>query len=143
MTEFSVSATWTGDLRGQGSLAASPGREWPIAVPQALGGTGDGTNPEELILGAAASCFLITFSAVASRQQLPVARAHVTTKGDVSTDGGLTLKSVTHHPHVELLPGATVEDRAKVDAALLRAEQFCLVSRAMKNNVAVTVQLGG
>lgn len=43
-----------------------------ISIPEEMGGPGVGTNPDELLIGAAATCYLITLDAMIERKNLPV-----------------------------------------------------------------------
>lgn len=131
MHQFESRTTWTGALDGQGQLITSS-TELMFSAPAALGGKGVGTNPEELLLGAAATCFLITLSAVLNRMQVPQQVLRVRSELEVSTEGGLTVRTLTHYPNVDA-------ESPKVAKALEIAELNCLVAKAMKGNVVVRV----
>ena len=68
---FELKGTWRGGLFGKGQVGCG-NLASEISVPTELKGPGMGTNPEELLLGASAACYLITLAAILERRQLKV-----------------------------------------------------------------------
>ncbi len=137
----SADASWRGDLLGgSGTVSAASSRTFgPLQVTwKARAEASDTglTSPEELLAAAWASCF-----AMASSNELAKAGFPVTTN-DVSvsltadkTDAGWTIVSAVlrlraHVPDV---------DEATFRRAVETARDGCPVSRALKGNVAVTL----
>jgi peroxiredoxin-like protein len=137
---FALTAEFRGGLCGVGSLAAG-GLKSVISAPATLGGSGRGTNPEELLLGAAASCYLITLAAIAERRGLPVAYLEVSTSGEVSVEGGLALRHVAHRARIWLDTRASDAELASAEQAGERAEEACMIARALRGNVMVSAQV--
>jgi peroxiredoxin-like protein len=135
---FTVTASWAGGISGQGELC-SEGLQSGISVPATLGGRGEGTNPEELLFVAAASCFLITLSVILSKRSLPFEKLEVATEGFVLFDKGLKITKIVHHPCITVPATATAAEREQVLAATQLAEQGCMISRAIHGNVEVSV----
>ncbi len=135
---FETRAHWTGDLHGSGSLAAA-GLEAAYSVPKSLDGPGIGTNPEELLLGAAATCFLITLSAVLKRSQIDVRVLNLRSRLEVSTEKGFEIKRIQHFPSIRLPRGADESIAQAAETALRQAEEYCMVAKAIKGNVSVEV----
>lgn len=131
---FQTTATWTGGLEGNGSFTAH-GLESRFSAPKNLGGAGVGTNPEELLLGAASTCFLITLAAVLSRRKIPFVRLALKSELEVVVDGGLKATRVLHFPRVQLAAGTDELVQAETLKAIEAAEANCLVARAMSGNV--------
>lgn len=124
-------AKWQGGLRGSGVLE-SEGFETHYSAAKDLGGSGVGANPEEILLAASGGCLLITLAAVLERSGIEFERLDIESEMELLVDKGMTVKTIRHFPRVS---GAT----APIDEALKRAEEFCLVSKAMKGNVAIEV----
>lgn len=141
--EFGVETEWTGGISGRGQTVLGA-RDVPVGVPLSLGGTGQGTNPEELAVAAASTCFAITLAAILKGQRVAVDRLSVQSRGGllVENEGrSLTLQWIQHTPRVILAADADAGARTLIAAAVLKAENACLVSRAMRGNVVVTVNL--
>jgi peroxiredoxin-like protein len=132
---FELRGVWTGGLGGGGCLEAGQ-LAVNLAVPKALGGPGGATNPEELLLGAAASCFLITLAATVRRFGLEPEALEVASVGSFAFDGRrLTLTGIEHRPRVRLKGGDPTKLREAYDAA----EAGCMVSQALRVPVKVRV----
>ncbi len=100
--------------------------------PKKLGGTGEGTNPEQLFAAGYSACFIGAMGVVADRQKF-------TLPADVSVDGKVHIRAVgeSYGLSVELvvtLPGMTKED---ADALVQAAHQVCPYSNATRGNIDV------
>jgi peroxiredoxin-like protein len=134
-----VQASWRGSSQtGTGELSSESLRS-TFSIPRDLGGPGKGTNTEELVLGAAGACYLITLSVLLGKRGVPYDTLEVRTDGTFLFDKGLHFVSVAHHPRIVLPATATAAHREAALAAAEQAEQGCMVSRAMRGNVAVSV----
>lgn len=135
---FELEASWTGSVDGHGSLKGE-GLEAKFTAPVALGGQGGGTNPEELLLGAAGACYLITCSAILTRRKIPFLGLRVRSDATVENTEGIRMTQIRHFPTIRLPVGSSAEvENAALTAARL-AEQVCLVSVAVRGNVAMEV----
>ena len=132
---FEVRANWEGGLSGHGQLT-SPALEIPFSASKSLKGAGIGANPEELLLGAAAACFLITLGTVFSLRKIPIGKLSIQSEIEVATENGLSVRRIRHVPSVEDSPASDAE----IHSCVRRAEEFCLISKALKGNVEVAVQ---
>jgi peroxiredoxin-like protein len=136
---FTLKASWTGGLSGEGRIAVG-NLESAISVPKDMKGPGVGTNPEELLVGSAATCYLITLSAILERRQIPVERLELQSEGEVELEGAsLRFTRITHRPRIQLSLGATEEQRTTARDATLRAEKACMISNALRGNVQLAV----
>ena len=126
--QFPVSIEWAG---GRLVRAAVPGKETiAIATPPEFKGTDLGVwSPEDFLVAAAASCFTVTFLALAERRDLTVHDIAVDGVGrmGLGEDGRLGFLSVDLSAHLVTDPG---QEEAVVEAAR-RAEQGCFVSQAL------------
>jgi organic hydroperoxide reductase OsmC/OhrA len=87
-----------------------------VAASSAPEYSGDATkvNPEEQLVGAIASCHMLTFLAVAARKRLVVDRYEDHAEGVLEKDaeGRLAITRVTLRPAVRFAPGVDVDAEA-------------------------------
>jgi peroxiredoxin-like protein len=137
---FSLRLDYAGGVQGTGRLS-SAGMETKISVPLEMNGAGVGTNPEELLLGAAASCYAITLSAALSRREVDVLRLEVESECFVEGEGKrLVVKRIVHRPTLVLASGASSEHRAAAEQTARVCEEACMVSSALRGNVEIKVE---
>src|SRR5512147_1208288 len=67
---FHASAVWNGDGTGRGEMRPGDNTGIAIAGSRELGGSGGATNPEELLLGALAACFVNTWAIFIKKLQI-------------------------------------------------------------------------
>ena len=100
-----------------------------------------GTNPDEMLLGAAATCYIITLAAMIERADLPLDHMSLESEGVVDvTKGVFTYKKIIHRPTVSLQASATDEQRRKLSKLVEKAEKSCMISRAIKGNVEIELE---
>jgi peroxiredoxin-like protein len=137
---FELKGTWQGGLMGEGRIQC-PGLDAGVSVPSSLQGPGHGTNPEELLLGAAATCYLITLAAILERRELRSTRIELTSTGIVWADKGtMRFQKITHRPKLTLPAGSTEEQIETARAATDRAEKACMISQSLRGNVVIEVE---
>lgn len=136
---FEVKGRWQGSFGGKGELKAR-GLETSFSVPTELRGIGVGTNPEELLLGAAASCFLITLGIGLGFRALEVKEITVESRIEVEIENGaLAVRAIEHRPTLRVEKEITPEIAAALASAVRHAEGQCLVAKAMRGNVRIGV----
>jgi osmotically inducible protein OsmC len=110
-----------------------------LRIPKELGGTGGGTNPEELFAVGYAACFESAIGGVARRRRIDA--GEVTIASDVSLlptgDGGFKL-AVTLDVQ---LPA--VGDRETAVDLVRGAHQVCPYSNATRGNIDVELRIDG
>lgn len=117
------------------SLSAGPRPPIATGPPPQFGGSEQVWGPEELLVGAVLACVRTTFDAYA--KGMP-AVWRGTAKGTlVKGRQGPEFSSI--HVHVDLEVDAGNEERAK--AILERAERDCIISRAVKAPVELTMNI--
>ncbi|MFO1500003.1 MAG: OsmC family peroxiredoxin [Verrucomicrobiota bacterium] len=125
------SAEWKGDLKtGKGTTSTGSGslKELPYSVPSRFE-SGGGTNPEELIAAAHASCFSMMLAKVLGDQGIGVRR--------IATQAALTLRldaSGAKLTQVHLATEVAGErlDEAGLKRAAEEAKEKCPVSVLLK-----------
>jgi osmotically inducible protein OsmC len=127
-----ASATWNGGLKdGQGKFSAASGafKELKFGF-RARFEDEPGTNPEELIAAAHASCFSMALSGELGKRGIVPAAIDTTC---TITFEDLTLTRSTLRTAVRA-PGA---DKAKVEEAAAAAKAGCPISRVLKLEIAL------
>jgi peroxiredoxin-like protein len=134
---FELKAAWSGGLDGTGHIEAG-NLITAISVPGQLGGPGVGTNPEEMLLGAAATCYLITLGMLLKRQGITT----IELNSEIFVQSNPTMKvdKIIHRPRISTPIHSSQEQLDKISKAAYRAEQTCMISKALKGNVEVTVE---
>ncbi len=136
-----ATATWRGDLlSGAGTVtAATTGifRDQPTTWASRIGEPAGVTSPEELLATAHASCFSMACSNILAKAGTPPTRLDVEVAVSADKlDAGWTVTAAAITVR-GIVPGATPESFA---AAADEARDGCPISRALKGNVAMTVQ---
>ncbi len=118
------------------SAAGKPDLE--VATPPGFKGGMEGVwSPEELLVGSLASCFAVTFVAIAERVPVTFDVLRVEGVGHVErrADGRVGFVSIEIDVHAEV-PARHVHD---AEVAARRAEELCIVSLAL--DVPVQIEL--
>jgi peroxiredoxin-like protein len=137
---FTLQGSWSGGRLGVGTVATG-GLTAQVSIPAEMGGPGVGTNPDELLLAAAANCYLITLASVLDNRRLPVRRLTLASEGEVEREGGrLTYRRIVHRPLIELDGELSEEARETALLGAERAEKACMISQAVRGNVEVAVE---
>ncbi|RKD25554.1 hypothetical protein BEP19_01010 [Ammoniphilus oxalaticus] len=136
---FNLEANWSGGRDGAGKISSGK-LQAPISAPAELGGPGTGTNPEELLLGAASTCYLITLGIVLTNRKLPVEDITLASECILDGEGGLKFEKIIHRPTIILGKDATEEDIETAKKGAERAESACMISKTLEGNVEVTVE---
>lgn len=137
---FHLNASWTGGRNSHGYIEAG-NLQTKISIPKEMDGPDIGTNPDEMLLGAAATCYIITLAAMIERADLPLDHMSLESEGVVDvTKGVFTYKKIIHRPTVSLQASATDEQRRKLSKLVEKAEKSCMISRAIKGNVEIELE---
>lgn len=136
---FHMEADWRGGRLSTGKLKGN-GLQAVISVPGELGGPGEGTNPEEMLIGSAMTCYLITLAAILEKRKIPVQSITLHSEGKLTVEeGNLGFREIIHRPTIRL----TEQDETVIKNATYaanRAEQVCMISKALRGNVAISVE---
>lgn len=138
--EFHFHADWPGGRNVVGNMRCGQ-LAGEISIAPGMGGPGVGTNPDEMLLGAAATCYVMTLAAIIERARIPIAA--LTLDSNIVVDvsnGAYTCQRIVHTPHITLAPGTTDADRVRLERFAESAERHCMVSKALRGNVAIQVK---
>lgn len=134
---FYVKAEWPGGRNNVGYIDAGK-LQTKVSIPPEMDGPGVGTNPDEMLLGAAATCYVITLAAMIERANLPLQEMSLDSEGIVEVkDNVITYKRIIHKPTVVLTNQASEKDYRILTRLVERAETSCMISRAIKGNVEI------
>ena len=137
---FHLQANWPGGRNSSGYIDAGE-LKTKISIPPEMDGPGIGTNPDEMLLGAAATCYVITLAAMIERASLPLNEISLTSEGIVDVTYGVsTYKKIIHRPYIVLNTTATDNNYKKLSELIEKADQSCMISRALKGNVTIELQ---
>ncbi|MGZ0146265.1 organic hydroperoxide resistance protein [Kribbella sp. WER1] len=129
----------TADGGRDGKVATDDGKlDVTVAPPVEMGGTGNGTNPEQLFAAGYAACFHSALKVVARRARLDVEGSTVTAEvgiGPINGGAGYGLEVAL----VVSLPG--VADRAAAEDLVAQAHQVCPYSNATRGNLKVDLKV--
>lgn len=142
MKQRSASAVWNGDLKtGKGTVSSQSGvlSETPYSFGRRFEDD-PGTNPEELVAAAHASCFTMALSGQLGNAKLVADQLE--TKATLTfekTDAGWSVTNI-HLELVGLVPGADAETFTKLANV---AKQDCPISRLLKTSITLDAKLKG
>ena len=138
--QFQLKAYWPG-LRNDVGEIETGGLKTKVSIPPEMEGPGIGTNPDEMLLGAAATCYIITLAAMMERSKLEKDNLTMESIGIVDvTRGVITYKKIIHRPVILLKADATEKDHSLARKLAQKAEASCMISRAIKGNVEVELE---
>ena len=137
---FHLTAEWPGLRNDVGNIELN-NLKTKISIPQEMDGPGIGTNPDEMLLGAAATCYIITLAAMMERSHLEKENLTMESEAIVDvTNGVFTYKKIIHRPYIILKSNATEKDFHLAQKLAMKAEQSCMISRAIKGNVEIEME---
>ncbi|SHL05121.1 organic hydroperoxide resistance protein [Actinacidiphila paucisporea] len=130
-------AVATAENGRDGRVATDDGKlDVIVNPPIELGGTGAGTNPEQLFAAGYSACFQSALGVVARRAKTDVSGSQVTAKvglGKTEAGGfGLTVQLEVSIPNVPADEAAALVEQA---------HEVCPYSAATRGNVAVTLSV--
>lgn len=137
---FHLKADWPGG-RNEVGYIESEKLKTKISIPKEMDGPDVGTNPDEMLLGAASTCYIISLAALIERAELPLEEMDMESEGIVDvTDGIFTYQKIIHRPRVVLRPEADEKDLSKLNRLIEKAEKSCMISKAIQGNVELEME---
>lgn len=135
---YTATATATG---GRAGHVASDDQliSLDLTPPAAMGGSGEGSNPEQLFAAGYAACFHSAMQFIGAQQKLDTANSTVT--GHVSIgerEGGPGFQLGVHHEVA--LPSL---DQAAAEKLVAEAHEVCPYSNATRGNIEVKFSVTG
>ncbi|MGO1523375.1 MAG: organic hydroperoxide resistance protein [Nesterenkonia sp.] len=130
---YTAEALATGDGRNGRTKTADGTVDFGLAAPEALGGSGEGANPEQLFAAGWAACFHGALRKMAGEADVDVTDSAVGAKVSIGKDGDGMALSATIEVVLPNLEKSQAEDLAQ------KAHDFCPYSKATRGNIDVEV----
>jgi peroxiredoxin-like protein len=138
---FSLHANWPEGRNGTGTIHAG-NLQTTVSIPTEMDGPGIGTNPDEMLLGAAATCYIITLAAMLERSRIKKETLQMNSEAIVDvTKGVFTYEKIIHRPTLVLASDVTERQLQTAKKLAYKAEDSCMISRALKGNVDIEVEV--
>ena len=133
---YTTEALATGAGRNGSVTVPDGGLEFDLASPRAMGGSGDGSNPEQLFAAGYAACFHSALQGVARAKKIKITDTTVGSRVHIlpNDQGGFVLQ-------VDLEVVIPELDHAQAQELADAAHQVCPYSNATRGNIDVTVQV--
>jgi Ohr subfamily peroxiredoxin len=131
-TLYQTRATATGGREGK-AVSDDGLLDVQLAMPKALGGNGQGTNPEQLFAAGYAACFQSAMGHVARAQKIGLTGSTVTGVVGLAPHGAAFKLEVALEVETQ---GLTQEE---AEALVATAHQVCPYSNATRGNVDVAI----
>lgn len=129
---YRVNAWWTFGPSGIAKSESAP-NVIHFSAPGSFGGLQTRWTPEEILLAAIAGCFTTTAQTIATEAKLDFADLEVESRATViKVESGYQVSQIVIRPNVKI---DSMEDRTRVFNLLKKAQQLCLVSRALSVSV--------
>jgi len=125
---YRVVAWWSSERNGIAKADSAP-NAIHFAAPPEFGGLEGRWTPEDLLLGAVASCYTTTLRALADYSKLEYSDLGVEIEGTVEkTDSGYAFTEIVFRPTLTI---SGEQDQTRALRLLQKAKSACLVSRAL------------
>ena len=135
-TIYTAEALTTGDGRNGHARSSDGQLDFGLATPKEMGGSGDGTNPEQLFAVGYAACFHSALRLVGRQEKADVSDSAVGAKVSLGQlDGGEFRLAVDLEVTLPNL------DRAAAQELTEKAHQICPYSNATRGNIDVTLSV--
>jgi Ohr subfamily peroxiredoxin len=132
---YTAQATSTGDGRNGHVVSSDQRLDLDLALPPEMGGSGNGTNPEQLFAAGYAACFHSALRIVARRARVDPGDSTVSAEVGIGPEGeafGLVVTLIVS------IPGLEREQARELAEA---AHQVCPYSRATRGNISVELRV--
>lgn len=123
-----IKTTWNGGIAGNGAIKGGY-LDTKIAVPTSLNGTGKGTDPKELLISSAATCYITTLASILENRKLSLLELTMNSEAALAEEG----LTITHYPHILLAANTTEKQIQSAERALESADRVCEVGNLLKN----------
>lgn len=138
---FTLTASWPGGRNEVGEIASGQ-LQTKVSIPPEMDGPGIGTNPDEMLLGAAATCYIITLAAMLERANLEPSKLTMTSEGLVDvTNGVFTYMKITHKPKIIISNDYSEKQERQIVRLAEKAERTCMISKAVRGNVELALEI--
>ncbi|MGA4513439.1 OsmC family protein [Staphylococcus caledonicus] len=137
--DFKVQTKWQGGRDEVGTVNGDVLSE-QISIPSSLGGNGTGTNPDEVLVSAASSCYIISLAATLERAKFSNVTLTVDSVGTaIFENGKFRMDKITHYPSISIPDNEKENLKKRLPKLLEIADNNCMISNSIRNNVAIEI----
>ncbi|MGZ2415790.1 peroxiredoxin-like protein [Staphylococcus caledonicus] len=137
--DFKVQTKWQGGRDEVGTVNGDVLSE-QISIPSSLGGNGTGTNPDEMLVSAASSCYIISLAATLERAKFSNVTLTVDSVGTaIFENGKFRIDKITHYPSISIPDNEKENLKKRLPKLLEIADNNCMISNSIRNNVAIEI----
>ncbi|PTF17040.1 peroxiredoxin, partial [Staphylococcus devriesei] len=135
--DFKVQTNWQGGRDEIGTVNGDVLSE-QISIPASLGGNGTGTNPDEILVSAASSCYIISLAATLERAKFTNVTLTVDSVGTaIFENGKFRMDKITHYPSISVPDNEKENLEKRLPKLIEIADNNCMISNSIRNNVAI------
>lgn len=136
---YDATATSTAESLVTASISGQP--DLTLAPPSGFGGPGDIHSPEDLQVAAVASCFILSFKAIAGASKLEWESIEVDVSGTLAqVERAIQFTGFSTHARLTLPAGSS---RDKAERLLEKAEQTCFITNSLKAESSLETEVVG
>lgn len=137
--DFKVKTSWQGGRNNvvnvQGDILSEN-----ISIPASLGGVGIGTNPDEMLVSAASSCYIISLAATLERAKFTDISIEQQSIGTACLNNGkFSMSKIVHHSHIQIPSDQIAQLEKRLPKLITIADNNCMISNAVRNNVDIKI----
>ncbi|MCO4446066.1 OsmC family protein [Staphylococcus aureus] len=137
--DFKVQTSWQAGRNNVGNVQGDILSE-NISIPASLGGVGIGTNPDEMLVSAASSCYIISLAATLERAKFTDISIEQQSIGTACLNNGkFSMSKIVHHPHIEIPSDQIAQLEKRLPKLITIADNNCMISNAVRNNVDIKI----
>lgn len=137
---FVVHTSWHGGREEIGKVKGDVISE-QISIPSSLGGNGTGTNPDEMLVATASSCYIISLAATLERAKFTNIHLEIKSVGSaVFEKGKFKMEKITHYPTISVTEVEKIQLKRRLPKLLEIADDNCMISNSIRNNVEIEIQ---
>ncbi|MFA5059631.1 MAG: OsmC family protein [Candidatus Omnitrophota bacterium] len=130
---YKTAIQWSAEKKGIASVPGKPDLE--IAAPPEFKGHPGIWSPEDLLVAAVNSCFMLTFLHFAPREGFKITSYEAQAEGVLEIkDGIMMVSSVKIMPKISLQPAASSEQIHKLCAL---SKENCFISNSVRSKIEV------
>ncbi|UMT79844.1 SACOL1771 family peroxiredoxin [Staphylococcus roterodami] len=137
--DFKVQTSWQGGRNDVGKVTGDILSE-NISIPASLGGVGIGTNPDEMLVSAASSCYIISLAATLERAKFTDISIEQQSIGTACLNNGkFSMTKIVHHTHIQISSDQIAQLEKRLPKLITIADNNCMISNAVRNNVDIKI----
>lgn len=137
---FKVITKWSGGRNEKGTFQADH-LNGEISIPSELGGIGNASNPDELLVAAAGSCYIISLAAALERARFTKIQITQESIGKANfSEGKFKMVKITHYPKVSVNREEKEKLIKQIDRIKDIADGNCMISNSIRGNVDIRIK---